>query len=156
MRPGVISTDRDPAAGTAFDGEDQSIVVGRSAGIDVRNRSEELTGRCILQTQTAALVGIGCRGTCGVAGTVERAWRGAKVHGRINFLCRPHMNGVVAEIGGGHKPVHADLLLQAEVPLIYLHVGGVVVRCGNDGIGWPNGAGPRDVSAVREREWVSA
>src|SRR5437870_3906721 len=66
------------------------------------------------------------------------------------------MNGVAAKISGGYEPIGADLSLDAEVPLINVHVRRVIVDSRHGRISRPSRIiGPKPTS-VGQRKWISS
>src|SRR5437870_13759589 len=109
--------------GPALNVKDQAVVAGGTSGSNLVDRSKILAGCRIRQGEHAARVLV-CRGrTC--TGCCESVLSGAtvsrNVHSRIERALNPHMDRVVSEVGPGHQPVRAELLLQSQIPLIKLH-----------------------------------
>src|SRR6266851_4729763 len=60
MRPGVVRDDGD-TSNTMFGGKDQTVITGRSSGVDPRHQTIILSRLRVLENQTAALLLIGGR-----------------------------------------------------------------------------------------------
>src|SRR5437773_8811534 len=104
MRPGVVRADRTATRGPALSGEDQTVVAGRPTRVDLRHETIVLSRLRILKNQAAALLLIGCRGTRGVADSIERAWAQSQIDGRIVLLRRPQMDGVSSQVARRYEP----------------------------------------------------
>src|SRR5262249_19403758 len=64
------------------------------------------------------------------------------------------MNGVTSKITRRYQPIGADLSLEAEIPLLNLHVGAVIIQCHSECVKRPLCI-TADVSSVWVREGVS-
>ena len=66
------------------------------------------------------------------------------------------MNRIASKISGGYEPIGADLSLDAEVPLINVHVRRVIVHSGHRRISRPSRVVRPKPSSVGQRKWISS
>src|SRR5262249_33598123 len=132
-----------------------SVIAACATRINSRQTSVILADCRIFQNQPASLVGVAVRRARVVRHAVQGAWTARNVDGGIERLRGPEMNGVVSQITRRYEPIGADLSLEAEIPLLNLHVRSVVIQCCSEGVKRPWRI-TADVSSEWSREGISA